>query len=136
MTREEMDMVYPMGELPEFYDCIERAWGRKFLTREVVLTGKQIYHMNFEEPHHPLSYDQYGHHIPEILRNPDYIIEGSRGCCLILKEIGEDYFTLVLWIKPTEEPASYKNSVHTFYRMGRAKWNQFIRNKKILYKRV
>ena len=79
MTKAEMNMVYPLGQLPEFYRCIEEASGKHLVTKDVVLTGKQIYHMNFEQPHHPLAYDQYGHHIPEILRNPDYILEGKRG---------------------------------------------------------
>ena len=136
MTQEEMNMVYPMGQLSELYGCIEEASDKKFLTREVVLTGKQIYHMNFEQPHHPLAYDQYGRHIPEILRDPDYILEGKRGCYLLLKQIGDDYFVLVLWIKVKEQPEFFKNSIHTFYRLGETKWNQFLRNKKILYKRA
>ena len=126
--------AYVMGELTELYQCIEEYTGQQFLTREVIFLDERISHAN-ESEHHPQSFDEYGDYVPEIIRQPDYILSGNKfsSYCL-LKQIGTDRFKLILWVKTVGSPESYQNSVHSFWRIGERKWNQLLRNKKILYK--
>lgn len=76
--------------------------------------------------------------IPEMLRDPDYIIAANRAhTAVILKEIVEngEKFKLILRLKTPDMPEEYKNSVISFWYIGDTTWNKTLKNKKILYKK-
>lgn len=77
-------------------------------------------------------------YIPEIISNPDYIIEANKpNTAVVLKEIEErgEKFKLVLRIKVQGDPEEYKNSIMTFWHIGETTWRKTLKNKTILYKK-
>lgn len=41
---------------------------------------------------------------------------------------------MVLRLKTSKDPAEFKNSIITFMSVNEKRWNQYLRNRKILYK--
>lgn len=113
------------------YKCITED----IITDEVIITDERIQHI---KDRHPNDYERFYSYIPEIILNPDYIIEANKAAtAVILKEIKDcgERFKLVLKIAVKSDPAEYKNSVITFWQIGDTTWNKTIRNKRILYRK-
>lgn len=112
------------------YSCVSKD----ITTDEVIITEERIRHI---KERHPNDYERYYSYIAQILRSPDYILEDKVHTALILKEIKEDdkLFRLVLRLSTSIDNPEYKNSVLTFMETNRKKWEQNIRNKKVLYRR-
>lgn len=105
-------------------------------TDEVVITSERIQHI---QDHHPNDYERFVSYIPQIIADPDYIIEANKAhTAVILKEFFEgdaEKFKLILRLSIPEDPEGYKNSVISFWKIGETTWRKTINNKKILYKR-
>lgn len=102
---------------------------------EVIITPERIQHI---EERHPGDFDRYAQYLTEALREPDYILEANKpNTGVILKEITEQdkKFKLIIRVKVQNDPAQYKNSVISFWRIGDVTWNKTLKNKKILYSR-
>ena len=102
--------------------------------KDVVITEKQVTHI---KERHPQDYERYAGYIPQILKEPDYIIEANKpNSSVLLKYIPEndEHFQLILRLKAETDPKDYRNSIITFLNIGEERYNQYIRNKKILYK--
>ena len=103
-------------------------------TSEVIITDERIAHIR---ERHPDDYELFCAYIPEIIRNPDFILEDTRPqTAMVLKEIAAKgvYFRLALRLVTSSESPEYKNSVITFLKIREKEWNRLIRNKRILYK--
>ena len=114
----------------EKYRCITDD----IITDEVIITPERIQHI---QERHPGDYERYIGYIAEILENPDYILEANKpNTGVILKEIEEqcEKFKVILRVKVESDPADYKNSILSFWRIGDTTWNKNVKNKKILYK--
>jgi len=124
--------VYTVGKIDKnIYSCITE----KFATDEVIITEERIAHV---KERHPNDYERYFAYIPEIIAEPDYIVEANKeNTAVILKEINNDgeKFKLVLRIWVKGDPENYKNSIITFLHIGEVTWKKILRNKNILYKR-
>lgn len=124
--------MHTVGKIDrEIYRCITED----IVTDEVIITDERIAHIR---ERHPNDYERFCSYIPEIIRNPDYIIEANKdNTGVLLKEIGvgEGKFKLVLRIAVKNDPDSYKNSVISFWNIGNTTWRKTLKNKKILYKR-
>lgn len=129
--KEEVD-VHIVGKIDKnIYKCITED----IVTDEVIITDERIQHIR---KRHPNDYERFYSYIPEIIENPDYIIEANKSnTAVILKEIEEqgEKFKLVLRLKVESDPVEYKNSVMTFWYIGDTTWRKSLKNKKILYKR-
>ena len=129
--KEKVD-VHIVGKFDKnIYKCITED----IVTDEVIITDERIQHI---KERHPNDYERFYSYIPEIIENPDYIIEANKSnTAVILKEIEEqgEKFKLVLRLKVESDPAEYKNSVMTFWHIGDTTWRKSLKNKKILYKR-
>ncbi len=129
--KEKTD-VHTVGKIDKnIYQCITKD----IVTDEVIITDERIQHI---KERHPNDYERFYSYIPEIIRNPDYIIEANKSnTAVILKEIEEqgEKFKLVLRLKVESDPAEYKNSIMTFWYIGDTTWRKSLKNKKILYKR-
>lgn len=104
-------------------------------TSEVIITEERIKHI---QEHHPDDYEKYCSYIPLIIADPDYIVEANKAnTAVLLKEFTEngEKFKLILRLKTPDVPKEYKNSVISFWCIGKATWEKMIHNKKILYKR-
>lgn len=123
--------VHYIGKLDKnIYQCVTKD----IRTDDVIMTDERIEHIKEK---HPNDYERYCSYIPQIISNPDYIIEANKAnTAVILKEVSEnnEKFKMVLRLKVENDPATYKNSVISFWKIGDTTWNKTIKNKKILYK--
>ncbi len=105
-------------------------------TDEVILTAKQVEHI---KERHPNDYEQYFKYFKEIVENPDYIIRDTKpNTGFLLKEFVEEdkRFQLILRLHTTEDNKEYKNSIITFLKVGKKKYNQYLRNKEIVWRKL
>lgn len=115
----------------KIYSCITED----ICTCEVIITDRQIAHI---KERHPGDYEKFFKYLSEIIADPDYILEANKpDTALVLKqvELATERFQLVLRIKTSKDPADYKNSIITFFKIEQKKWDKYLRNKKILYSR-
>ncbi|MDD6108434.1 MAG: PBECR2 nuclease fold domain-containing protein [Clostridiales bacterium] len=112
------------------YRCVSA----EIVTDEVVMTEERIEHIR---KRHPNDYERFCTYIPRMIAEPDYIVQANKAnTAVILKEIKEngEKFKLILRIKMQHDPADYRNSVLSFWRIGDTTWRKTLKNKKILYK--
>ena len=103
-------------------------------TDVVIITDTQIKHII---DRHPGDYERFFQFLPEIISNPDYILEANKpNTALLLKEVhrADESFKLVLRIAVSTDDPSYKNSVITFMKIDKKSLERLARNKKVLYK--
>ena len=116
----------------EIFKCVSND----IITDEVVITDRQLAHIKDK---HPQDYELYSEFIPEILKNPDYILQANKpNSAVLLKEIvsHNDRVQLVIRFRISSDPVSYKNSIITFMKIREKEWNRLIKNKNILYRIV
>lgn len=105
-------------------------------TDDVILTERQVEHI---KERHPNDYEQYFDYIKEIVENPDYIIRDTKSNTgFLLKEFvdKDKRFQLILRLHTNEDNKEYKNSIITFLKVSEKKYNQYLRNKEIVWKRL
>lgn len=101
---------------------------------EVVITDERIQHI---KDRHPNDYERYSRYIGEMLSQPQYILEDNvPNTAVTLQEFAErdEKFRLILKLAVVGDAAHKKNSVITFLKVSKKKFDKYIRNKKILYK--
>ena len=111
------------------YRCVTA----NIVTDEVIITEERIAHIR---ERHPNDYERFISYLPEMIESPDYILEANRpNTAFILKRIetAGEHFELIVRLKIENDPAEYRNSIITFLRIKRKKWEKYLRNKKILY---
>ena len=104
-------------------------------TRHVIITDKQLEHIR---ERHPDISATVMEQLTEIIHAPDYIIETDMPYTAnILKhlEINGKGYQLVLRIRTDADPEDFQNSVITFMSVSEKRYRQYLRNRKILYKR-
>ena len=105
-------------------------------TKEVIITEKQIEHI---KARHPNDYEQYVTFLKEIIEKPDYIIKDTKpNTGVLLKEFikQEKRFQLILRLHTSKDNIEYKNSIITFLKISKKKYEQYIRNKEIVWIKV
>ena len=107
--------LYFVGKLDKkLYGCVTA----EIETDIVIITEERITHI---KERHPDDYEHFAKYIPQIIADPDYIIEeNKRNTAIILKEIednGKKYKT-VLRLKFKKDFAGYKNSIISFWSVG------------------
>ena len=108
----------------------------KIISDEVILTEKQRDHII---ERHPKDYKQYYMFLKEIVEKPDYIIRDTRpNTGFLLKEFKKEdkRFQLILRLHTSEDNKEYRNSIITFLKVSQKKYNQYIRNKEIVWRRL
>lgn len=133
IAKEEKGVkVHTVGKIDKnIYKCVTED----IVTDEVIITDERIAHI---QERHPNDYERFYSYIPEIIRDPDYIIEANKpNTAVILKEIENqgEKFKLVLRLKVKNDPAEFRNSIMTFWHIGETTWKKSLKNKKILYKK-
>ena len=130
-TKEDVD-VHSVGKISrDIYKCITKD----IVTDEVIITDERIQHI---KERHPNDYERFYGYIPEIINDPDFVVEANKpNTAVVLKEIEErgEKFKLVLRIKVQGDPEEYKNSIMTFWRIGETTWRKTLKNKTVLYKK-
>lgn len=102
-------------------------------TSEVILTDERILHI---KERHPGDYEDIEPFLGEAIVSPDYILEDAPNTGLILKRIKEEEmrFQLVLRLHTSSDLKGRKNSIISAWKISDSRWNNYVRNKKILYK--
>lgn len=124
--------VHSIGKIDvEKYKCITND----ITTDEVIITDERIQHI---KDRHKGDYEEIKPFIQEILGYPDYILEDSsrRNTGLILKQFTENdlKIQMVLRLHTSTDEKGFKNSVISAWKISESRWNNYIKNKKILYK--
>ena len=128
---EKSKNVHFIGKIDKnIYKCITE----NIVTDEVIITDERVSHI---KERHPNNYERYCSYIPQIIEQPDYILEANKpNTAIILKEITNqnEKFKLVLKITMKNDPIGYKNSIISFWYIGDKTWKKTLKNKNILYR--
>ena len=104
-------------------------------TCHVIITDKQLIHIR---ERHPDISETVMERLAEIIQEPDYIIATEKlYTANVLKRIecnGKSY-QLVLRIYTDGDPDGFQNSIITFMSVNEKRYHQYLRNRRILYKR-
>lgn len=118
----------------KLYKCISP----KIITDTVILTDKQIIHM---EEHHPESFHDVLISLNETIKSPDYILKDEKHDCtgLVIKEIpssskSKEHSFIVLRICTDFNHPFFANSIISGWKISDKRLQNYLRNKPILYK--
>lgn len=130
-TKEVID-VHTIGKIDrEIYKCITED----IVTDEVVITDNQIRHIL---DRHPEAYEKVMGYISDTIKSPDYIIADKHPFTgLVVKKIyrNNEYLQVVLRVCTSGDEKGYKNSVISCWNISERRLQNYLRNKKILYKK-
>ena len=116
---------------PEIYNRVVPV----IKTCHVIITDKQLIHIR---ERHPDISETVMERLAEIIQEPDYIIATEKlYTANVLKRIecnGKSY-QLVLRIYTDGDPDGFQNSIITFMSVNEKRYQQYLRNCRILYKR-
>ena len=114
----------------EIYKCITED----ITTDEVIITDERIEHI---KEHHPGHYERIGPYLKDAVEDPDYILKDAKNTGLILKrtELEDVRIQTVLRVHTTSDKEGYKNSIISAWEISESRWENYINNKVILYKR-
>lgn len=109
----------------------------KIITNKVIMTNERIEHT---QKRHPGDYEKYIEHIPDIIKDPDYILEDkdNKDTILALKTIKEKgkNIQVVVKLQTSKEEKNKSNSILTFWHIRDRNYKSTIRNNKIIYKKL
>ena len=133
MTESGAVNVHLIGKIDiEKYRCVTPD----IRTDEVIITDERIQHI---KDRHPNDFEIIEPFLSVALNEPDYILEdkGKGNSGLILKQIQDNNmrFQIVLRLHTSVDPSEFKNSVISAWRISESRWENYVNNKKILYKR-
>ena len=115
---------------PEIYNRVVPV----IKTCHVIITDKQLIHIR---ERHPDISETVMERLAEIIQEPDYIIATEKlYTANVLKRIeynGKSY-QLVLRIYTDGDPDGFQNSIITFMSVNEKRYQQYLRNRRILYK--
>ena len=116
---------------PEIYNRVVPV----IKTCHVIITDKQLIHIR---ERHPDISETVMERLAEIIQEPDYIIATEKlYTANVLKRIecnGKNY-QLVLRIYTDGDPDGFQNSIITVMSVNEKRYQQYLRNRRILYKR-
>lgn len=101
--------------------------------REVIITEERIGHIKSRHPGH---FEVIAPFLKAAVQEPDYILEDTPNTGLILKAVQANALRMqmVLRIHTSVDSPGFKNSVISAWKISESRWNNYLRNKKILYK--
>lgn len=130
-TKEEHD-VHFIGKIDrKIYKCITDD----IRTADVIITDNQMQHILSR---HPDAYKEVISYLSDIISAPDFIIEDKhKNTGLVIKKIKTEkkYAQMVLRICTSEDDPNYKNSIISCWEVSERRLQNYLRNKRILYKR-
>ena len=130
-TKEDIE-VHSVGKIDrDIYKCITED----IVTDEVIITDNQMQHIL---DRHPEAYKEVINYLSDIIREPDFIIEDKHdNTGLVIKKIKveKEYAQMVLRICTSDDNPDYKNSVISCWEISEKRLQNYLRNKRILYKK-
>ncbi len=104
---------------------------KQISTNEVIITYKQIEHINEERIG---IYEKYKEKLKEIIENPDYIIEDTKHIetGLVIKRYNKN----IVWVlRLNTSTDSKKNSIITMWEIKENRLKRYLLTHKIIYKK-
>lgn len=130
-TKEDVQ-VHSVGRINrDIYKCITED----IVTDEVIITENQMQHIL---DRHPDAYAEIIDYLSDIIRDPDFIIEDKHdNTGLVIKRVKleQEYAQMVLRICTSDDNPNYKNSVISCWEISEKRLQNYLRNKRILYKK-
>ena len=130
-TKEDVQ-VHSVGRINrDIYKCITED----IVTDEVIITENQMQHIL---DRHPDAYAEIIDYLSDIIRDPDFIIEDKHdNTGLVIKRVKleKEYAQMVLRICTSDDNPNYKNSVISCWEISEKRLQNYLRNKRILYKK-
>ncbi len=126
--------MYLIGKINRnIYKCITAD----IVTDEVIITDERIRHI---ENRHKGDYEQYHSYIPDMISDPDYIIQDDRPfTAMVLKEFRDvssaKHFRLALRLHTSGDEENFHNSIITFMKIREKEYQRLVKNKNVLYKK-
>lgn len=110
-------------------------YSKKLLSDEVILTEERIQHI---KEHHPGDYEKYSKYISDVLCFPDYILEDNknRETVLYMKTLEVCNKKLQIVVRLNTSEIGKKNSILTLWKVKEKTYNQLLRNRKIIWKKL
>ena len=102
-------------------------------TDEVIITDERIHHI---EERHPGHYELIAPFLKIAVEEPDYILKDADNTGLVLKLIEENDLRIqvVIRLQTSADNIRFKNSIISAWKISESRWNNYIKNKIILYK--
>ncbi len=125
--------MYMIGKInKELYKCITK----NIITDEVIITDNQIQHI---KERHSDSFKKALKNINATIEKPDYIIadDKHKDTGLVIKNIEneKEHLQLVLRVCTSQENFGYKNSIISCWIISERRLQNYLRNKRILYRK-
>lgn len=111
-------------------------FGYQIKSESVILTNERIKHI---KNRHQGNYEEFINDIPDVLYNPDFIVQDDKNVdtILILKKIKRNNKNLQIVVKLMTSLNKNKfNSIITFWEIRESNYKKIIKNKKIIYKKL
>lgn len=104
---------------------------KEITTNEVIITNKQIEHINEERKG---TYEKYQNKLKQIITNPDYIIEDTKHkeTGLVIKKYSKN---VILVLKLNTSNNEKKNSIITIWEIKEKRLERYLLTHKIIYKK-
>ena len=131
-TKEEIQ-VHSVGKIDrDIYKCITAD----IVTDEVIITDNQIQHIL---DRHPDAYETAMKEMRTAIESPDYIIADDKhnNTGLVIKKfkMKGDNLQLVLRVCTHKDEPGYKNSVISCWEISEKRLENYLKNKRVLYKK-
>lgn len=124
--------VHEVGKIDKnIYSCITED----IVTEDVIITDNQLQHIS---ERHPDAYEKAIDYVKNVIDSPDYIIEDKHeNTGLVIKKIKteSELLQVVLRICTSTDPSGYKNSIISCWEISEKRLKNYLRNKKVLYKK-
>lgn len=104
---------------------------KKITTDDVIITNKQIEHINEERKG---TYKKYENRLKEIITNPDYIIKDTKHeeTGLVIKKYSKN---IIVVLKLNTSNDERKNSIITIWEIKEKRLERYLLTHKIIYKK-
>lgn len=110
---------------------------KKIITDRVIITNERIEHI---KKRHLDDYERYIKYIPDVLYNPDYILEDreNKDTILMLKKIEKQdkKIQVVVKLQTNLKEKEKSNSILTFWHIRDRSYRSTIKNNKMIYKKL
>lgn len=110
---------------------------KSIINEDVIMTNERIEHT---QRRHPGDYEKYIKYIPDIIKDPDYILDDmdNEYTILVLKTIQEQKknVQVVVKLQTNRNEKNKSNSILTFWHIRERNYRSTIRNNEIIFERV
>ena len=108
-----------------------KHWGN--IRPTVILTDERVLHIL---EGHQADYEEYGSYIPEIIAEPDFILEDCKHAdtAMFIRHIAETNVNVIVKVAYADRNSDRQSSVITMYQLNEKKKAKMMRRNVVVYK--